>query len=335
MKNGFTAVRILIATVLICFTTAYPPAWSNTTRNGRPLAQCLIIDSDGNIDDLRALAMLVPMRHVVAVITTDGMVNAHRGAATIARFLDLMKLPIARQPAVIVGQSRAVQDEAAPTWDWLEPAREDMQRTYDALGTLTGTSIRLIDPKSNSELVQVVKKSVKGCSSVGLLMIGPWSSFTIYNQAIEKPWAFVVSQGRSIEDPMNPEWDRVNCKMDMTSCKAALQIRKESGIIWVDLPGPGSSFPIDDAFFKRLGQTSGAKALTTLMRNLNLSQAQHQWDDMPALYLLYPQAFKRVSDHFQPRLDCSEMKALQITLLNRHQAEQIAEPSAPPNINCK
>lgn len=335
MRVDSKIFKLLVALITFSCAAGYASTLSNSKASVLPMAQCLIIDSDSNIDDLRALALLVPLRRVAAVVTTDGMIDAQKGASTIARFLSLMELPAAKRPAVVVGRSRAFQSAAAPIWDWMEPARADMQTVDEALSSLVTAPVPIIKPQSDSEVSQAVRQATKGCSSLGLLVIGPWSSFSSYYHAVRTPWAFVVSQGRSINDPMDPGWDRVNCHIDMTSCQAALRTREKGGIIWVDLPGPGSSFPVDVGLFEQLGQAPGARALATLMSRVQLRQSQHQWDDMPALYLLEPEAFTRVSNHFQPRLDCSAMRDLQIALLNQRAIGPLVEPTATPRIKCK
>ena len=62
---------------------------------------CILIDSDADLDDFRAVATLAPTRQVVAVIVTEGIVRAYEGAGAMQSFATRAKLAL----PVIVGAS--------------------------------------------------------------------------------------------------------------------------------------------------------------------------------------------------------------------------------------
>src|SRR5258705_7624738 len=63
--------------------------------------ECILIDSDAHLDDMRAVATLAPTGRVVAVITTEGIARSREGAGAMEAFLGRAGLKI----PVIVGAS--------------------------------------------------------------------------------------------------------------------------------------------------------------------------------------------------------------------------------------
>lgn len=299
-----------------------------------PPAQCLVVDSDGNLDDLRALALLATHRRVAAVVTTDGMVPADWGALIVQRFLMLATPGTYHQPTVIAGKARAAQDRPAPTYTFIEPARRDMRAVDQALRDLGATGALVQAPSTDEALGDAVAVATRDCDGVGLVVLGPWSSFSAYRDQLAPRLRFVVAQGRSPEDKDDERWDRINCWLDEVSCRAAVRQLGPDGIAWADMPGTGSSFPVDARMFTTLGATPAGKLLKELHQKAAPEEEHHQWDDMAALFTLRPDAFERVSQYHRPKLDCDRMRQLQIDLLNGRIDTQLVLPSGEPSKVC-
>jgi hypothetical protein len=296
--------------------------WSTTMAKSHdgpvptlPNVQCLVVDSDANIDDMRALAMLGQYYRIAAVITTAGMQSPSAGAATLTRFLDSAKIPA----TVIQGHTRGANTSTQPDWGWLEHSRADMARIDAALSQMSPSKPRFLTPINELELSRIVSNAVEDCAGIGMLVLGPWSSFAAYRTFVDKnkePAKFIVSQGRSIEDPDKPDWDRVNCHFDLAACQMNIRSLGKDAITWIDLPGPGIPFPVDQEIISKIGETSASRALKEVMDRASIMEPQEQWDDMPAMFLLRPDAFKREGQHIIPARSAKEMQAVEAQLLN-------------------
>lgn len=267
---------------------------------------CLVVDGDGNMDDLRALAVVTPHWRVAAVIATDGILPAPAGAATFARFLAADARPTSTD--VIRGLPSLMANP--PAWAWLLDTRRDAGRLEGSLVLAGLPSMRVSTPATAMELGETVARAVQGCSSIGLLVIGPWSSFAAYHGRIAEHLDFVVAQGRSPDDPADPAWDRVNCYFDEASCRAALVRLGTAGVAWVDLPARGPKYPLDDAMIRRLGAAPTAVALRRLMEAEPQWRAQQLWDDAAAVFVVCPGAFRQAGDHFEPALRPVQLRQL-------------------------
>lgn len=281
-----------------------------------PATDCLLVDMDGNLDDLRAIAVIVPFSQIRAVVATDGMMVASQGAAMLMSFLAY--LPASQSIPIITGASRAVTSPAPPAWNWLADARADANRIQSALGTLP-----VAQPRNHALAPQVIEQrvaaSTKGCKAIGLLMIGPWSSFLYYQSSILDRLAFVVAQGRSPFDATpvgNLEWDRVNCKFDRDACAFAQGVLRQVPVYWVDLPDVGPRFPVTKEMIGGLMSTPLALALKRVLLDDPALAGQQQWDDLAAVFMLHPDAFQQEGQHFLPRLDPHAMQELERTLIS-------------------
>jgi hypothetical protein len=163
-------------------------------------------------------------------------------------------------------------------------------------------------PNGEDELGEAVARAVRDCPAVGLVAIGPWTSVVAYHSWIADRLKFVLVQGRSPDDPADPDWDRVNCRFDAASCRAALDGLRHLAFAWVDLPAGGSAYPLDTDLVTRFTATPSARALRSVMQAEAQWQVQQLWDDSAALFLLRPDAFRRVGQHYEPAVSPAEMR---------------------------
>lgn len=291
-------------------------AASTTGPAKLPIADCLLVDTDGNLDDLRALAVLAPFSTIRAVIVTDGMVPVVEGTGVLKSFLG--QLPGPKAIPVLAGAGRAITSPSPPSWSWLAGARADVSRVYKALSILGASPLPAPSP-SQQTIAQSVSTHLEGCKAVGLLMIGPWSSFLLYQAPVLGRLAFVVAQGRSPFDATpegNLEWDRVNCKFDRDACTFAQGVLQQVPMYWVDLPDKGVRYPVTKDMIGGLKTAPLALALKRVLFDDPALVDQQQWDDMAAIFILRPDAFRKEGQHFLPRLEPGPMRELERALIS-------------------
>ena len=251
-----------------------------------------------NLDDLRAIAVVAAHRRVSAVVATDGILSAERGAATLARFLAGAD---PERPAIIRGFGRFTSTPQPPVWDWWAQTRSEAERLESELAQ-TAPPLQILTPTSAPDLGELVAHAVRDCPTLGLLVTGPWSSFVAYHSRIADRIRFVVSQGQPPDDPVDPGWDGVNCSLDVASCRAALDELRDLGISWINL-ARDAPFPLDEAMINGLG----ARPLR------GHSTARHDRKSVVAKAA----AMGRCRGHFRPASRC--VQASGCTLRARYQ----------------
>lgn len=261
-----------------------------------PAAACVLFDGDSNMDDLRALAVLWPHRRLAAVVTTDGIVSARAGAATVAQFFGGTR---EAAPVVIQGRDRFVASAAPPAWTWLAKTRADAERLATLFAAIVPFPLPVIVPRKGA-LGAAVAQAVADCSSVGVVITGPWSSFVAYHPAIVGKLKFAVVQGRSPDDPDDPKWDRVNCSFDRQACNDAVTALRSTPVFWVDLSAAGPSYPITADLATALSDSGLGGRLKQVMQRDGQWHDQQIWDDGAALFLIDPTRFKLVGRHIEP-----------------------------------
>lgn len=270
---------------------------------------CLVVDTDANLDDLRAIAVLAPYWRIAAVVASDGILEAEFGAPTLARFL--AALDRSALPLVVQGRARDPV-VAVPNWGWRAEARSDAMRMEAALAQIGSERTETLAADDPS-LGHALARALTGCARIGLVSLGPWTSLSDYHGHIKDRLAFVVGQGRSPEDPDEPEWDRVNCGFDLPSCRAAMAALNGVPQSWVDLIYPGQpEFRATDAMVSRLGDTPLARSLRRFMEADDgwKLRKQQLWDDAPAAFMVCPGAFRIVGRHHEPARSPGQMEVL-------------------------
>lgn len=281
-----------------------------------PPVDCVLIDSDSNLDDLRALAVVVPFLPVRGVVVTDGILLAKDGAETTKLFLS--NLPAKPPIPVMEGAARAITSAAPPAWPWFADARADALRIKPFLERVSPRPV-----KSGANVQQAfsdqVASAVQGCSTIGLLVIGPWSSFGAYQQQIISRVKYVVAQGRSPLDPTPARdlgWGRVNCNFDRDACLFSLGKLQSIPVHWVDLPDKGPIYPITRDFIQKLKNTPLGLVLKRLMSEDPAWRIQQQWDEMAAMFILQPEEFEADGQHYLPARVPEVMRNLESSLIS-------------------
>jgi hypothetical protein len=231
---------------------------------------CWIVDTDAYWDDLGALALLMPKKNVVAIVATGGIASPQQGIGTLGRFLS-----IGSSKAVLLqGKGSAATVKAHPDWSWLPNSliyasrlEPELQKAYP--------NIKKADV-SELPLSSGIGEATRNCKDVGILMIGPWTSYEDYEAAINVKLSVVVVLG----------YLGTNCSMDPSSCersrnKLGQKLRQVSnrffGSFEFDSYAPNSS-PMSIALRKLSSEFGSAPELG-------------QWDMLAALLILRPDLF--------------------------------------------
>lgn len=279
------------------------------------IVDCVVIDSDSNADDMRALTVLAGRIPLKAVIVTSGMLPASDGIEVLGRFLAPLR---SDTPPRIIRGADPPSGQLMPNWSWLSRAREDMADVMSALKKALPTPLPVSPLFERGKATDAVAQAVQGCGQIGLMMLGPWTSFAAYQAELWPRLKWIVGQSRSPLDPSDPDWGRVNCSMDRSACMAGVAAIPKDIQYWIDMPGPmGPSFPVDDAMINSLTN----RPLSILLRSVVTEarpwlEQQQQWDDFAAMFVVQPGLFVRKGDHYVPAHDPRQMRAAQIHLSN-------------------
>lgn len=261
------------------------------TRAGRiDTRTCVLVDSDGNLDDFRAITALVGTRRVVGVVATAGVSSAPGAAAAVRHLLARSDIP------VIVGEGRLTSDDRRD--DWLPGVRAVAESLN---GTLSHPGLpRTLSPET------AVARWTRGCEHVDVIVLGPWSSFVRYRAALDDTLSELYALG---PDPTEvPTGARVsfNCRYDRAACRQAPET-----VLWVTLPvGASEPFLPTAAMFEALPTTGVAGAL-----RLVFARSPEHWnhydlaDDAVVLRYLSPRDFRQVGHHDEPVITPDALRA--------------------------
>lgn len=257
-------------------------------------AACVLIDTDMGLDDARAVAAMVPTDKVRAIVVTGGVSRPEQGAAAAVHLV----APSRKEVKVLVGNP-----SPAPTSpDWLPRSRQSAER----LGYFLATAVPLDPPETY--LDHEVRLALRGCESVDVLQLAPWSSFVVYEGEIGSRLRRVIAQGVPPDDQSPPGF---NCSHDRAACAEAMETdRIADKITWVALPEHADqSFVPGPDMFKGLA-TTGLPGTVGVMMQINPASVAdgYIWDDTAALFWLYPDLFARNGDHVEPKVPADMLK---------------------------
>jgi hypothetical protein len=174
---------------------------------------CILIDTDADLNDYRAIAALASGKQIRAIIVTEGISRRAEGAVAMQDFLRRSELTI----PVLVGVSPdpyREYEERKGLLDWRRIA-ESLNGVLNSVG---------ISSPAESDVAIAIRPYINDCSKITLLMIGPWTSFMKYATAILPRIDRIVAQGRPYPDEIGGEPDGFNCVYDKQSCFAAFDL---------------------------------------------------------------------------------------------------------------
>lgn len=288
-------LALLVATLGVC------EAQARDARRGHGHAEasrasCLLVDTDGGLDDFRALSVLSPARRIDAVVVTEGISAVARGRTAVEM---LLSTGFSKAP-VIAGEAAA----DPPDYDWLPEARLGAER----LNGFTAQAISAGAPRVLTR--RAVAKALRGCRRVDVLLLGPWSSFVRYAPHLRRRIGRVVISGLPLPE-VGP--DNFNCVYDRPACERGYGMR---GIlrsaVWVDLPPDSSALPTYAPtleMIERLDETAMPGLLrASLLFDPSQWLTTRLWDDSTALYYIAPRGFGRVGGHLEPVIGEDELR---------------------------
>jgi len=287
------------------------PALAETPVKDRiPHADCTVIDTDFDIDDMMAIPMMLGNRHVAAIVTSEGYTRAEAGAAALAR---LIAEPGQRAIPIVVGaNSNRDPAETAKSWPWLQSFRNTMDRAIDFFAVAPPAA------PAKPDFVDALVKATADCKSVDFMMIGSYTSFVQYSPALAPKIGAVVSMGKPIGDPtQRPGVVSFNCDYDMPACEMASEQIKAFRGVWVDVPRTrpvlyepslGMVMGLGDAGMPGvmklalLGRRDTWDPVKVAKEAGGPGGLSLLWDQSASLYMLHPEAFAPVGNHYEPRL---------------------------------
>ena len=294
-----------------------------------PQLDCVIIDTDAHLDDMRAIAVLAATKRIKAIVTTEGIADRFAGALAIQQLLQRIgsdNIPVF--PGEEPNPKRKFTLKLEQIKEWRAIA-QSLNGTFPNLG-----------PGSNfgtQHLANDLRPKLDGCDHVELLVIGPWTSFMSYGPELLDRIDLIVAQGRPDPDEQEGRPSGFNCLYDESSCLSAfdLLVGREQRVgshlraNWVDIPQSpeplGSAEPGVAADGERIYPFSptlewandlrqagrGARVISEILLNdPNGWKATSLWDDLAALYLLRPELFGRRGGHWEPRISATTVRRI-------------------------
>ena len=319
--GSLAPVRMIVAgTVVALMSTtvgigcAGPVSAAPLTPGSR---DCVVIDTDFDFDDLMAIPPVVAQRDVRAIITTEGVTRPGPAAGAI-RVL-LKRGDVGPAPKVIVG-APSLAPHGPEEHPWLLRLRDALERLNNWLPGLRPAPSSEVQQGRSGAFAQRVVKAVEDCTSIDLLIIGPFSSFNVYAPAIEDRIDEVVLQGKPLHgDPLaDPDDLTFNCEYDMPSCEAAFPHLDAMRSTWVEVTRNVHPPYVPSIDMVRNLEDSGLPG--ALERALRADQTTWRpqrlppggksllWDQLAALYLLRPEAFVPVGGHVETTLTPQQVR---------------------------
>lgn len=274
-------------------------------------AECAVVDNDFDFDDVMAVPAMMGTENVVAIVQTEGVSRAPESTAA-AQVL-VSQESAAHRPPVIEGASQAVSPDLSDE-AWLPPIRDIMEK-------LNGFMAETLDPDASAQtFTEAIVDATADCSTIDVVVIGPFTSFVTYSPAISKKIHRVIMQGVPLRgDPTQEPGDlSFNCRYDLTACENAFTQLADYDAIWVDIPrNTDAVYSPTAAMVEGLGDEGLPGILkaalletpeTWLPELLAPGGKSKLWDQSAALYLAHPEVFTEVGKHWVTTLTPEEFQ---------------------------
>lgn len=201
----------------------------STNARAAATAECVIIDNDFDIDDLMAIPLVVGNKRVAAVVQSEGYTVPEQAAPVADRLVNGAK-PGASSIPVIVGGRQEVSPDISK-WPWMSFFRTMLNR---------GNGLLSAPPEpwpTDPQYARKVARAVQSCSSVSILILGTYTSFTAYLPLIKAKVDRVVIMGQPMGDESRtPGRESFNCSFDLSACEQAMTDLADLNAYFVDVP---------------------------------------------------------------------------------------------------
>lgn len=301
------------------------------TQSTASVNQCVLVDTDFDIDDMMAIPLVIGHKHVAAIVTSEGYTKPALGAAALSR---LIAEPNQRHIPVIIGASTHLDEKKIVT-EW----GQFVLQYRDLMNRINNFTVSEMPPTEvNPDYTAQVVKAVSHCKSVEVLIIGTFSSFVNYSPKIESKIGRVVIMGKALEGDttQRPGNFSFNCEYDMAACKKVFyeQLPKYQ-YAYVDVPRSkcdntpnregckGTVYGPNLSMVKNLDSqglpNTLKKVLLGYTNSWNLDTWPNKvyggktllWDQSAALYMVYPEIFKKLggpNGHFEAAVSPEEFR---------------------------
>ncbi len=210
------------------------PLTAQASPGAKPAAEgksCVVIDNDFDIDDMMAIPPVLGMKHVAAIIQSEGYTLPEQAAPALDQLINhLPDQPNSRKIPVIVG-AKQQNGPDLNRWSWLPFFRAMMNRANGLLPS---------EPKPwamDHAYVKTLQKAVDRCDRVSVLIIGTYTSFVNYLPAIRDKIDRVVIMGQRIGDnSATMGRESFNCNYDFKACQKAMPMLAGLKTFFVDIP---------------------------------------------------------------------------------------------------
>lgn len=322
-----------------------PPVEGSATEH----ASCTLIDTDFDIDDMMAIPLVIGNRHVAAIVTSEGYTLPADGGAALAR---LIAEPGQRNIPVIIGASSNLPPADIKTeWgQFVLDYRSMMSSAFALMTTPLPPS-----PQAQNDYVREIADVLADCGSVDILIIGTFTSFINYSPDIRSKIKNVVIMGKPLrgDSTQKPGNFSFNCEYDMKACETSFNRQlPQLNYFFVDPPRSkqdsdpvghqdtvfGPTLAMVEALDKRGLPNTLRQALVGIVRDGSLGPAVKGadywaidccfraggksllWDQSAALFLVHPEAFKKVGGsggHYEPSVTAEELRRLWTQATNK------------------
>lgn len=228
----------LVSCLLATLVLAAPAKASANTVSVPTRDSCVLIDNDYDIDDMKAIPLVIGNTYVAALIQSEGYTLPEHSAPAVNELINnLADQPNNRQIPIIVGASQSPTRDIS-AWGWLPFFRNMMNQSNALLA-------KAPDPwPSDPNYAQKVVDAVADCKNVSVLIIGTYTSFINYSPLIRDKIDKVVVMGQPIGDlSRTPERDSFNCGYDLPACQTAMTQLQGLNTFFVDIPRDNGEDP--------------------------------------------------------------------------------------------
>jgi hypothetical protein len=312
-------------------------------------AECTLIDTDYDIDDMMAIPLVIGNRYVAGIITSEGYTLPPDGAAALSR---LIAEPGQRHiPIIVGGSSHLSSNDIKAEWgQFVLDYRAMMGRSMALMSSSLPPAM-----STQNDYVEKVVDVLADCKSTDILIIGSFTSFVQYSPEIRTKIKNLIIMGKPLrgDESQRPGNFTFNCEYDMSACQQAFD-KQLPGLkyFYVDVPRSkrdadpvgheeivyGPTLDMVENLEKRGLPNALRQALVGSVRDGSLgasvSGADYWaidccfraggksllWDQTAALFLVYPEVYTKVGGpggHYEPTVTAEEFRRLWIEATNR------------------
>lgn len=265
--------------------------------------KCTVIDHDGSFDDLRAIMALNCNSKVTHILFSEGVTRPHSSFKNY-QFLKNIYFPKSTTQAY-----NGVEINKSLNTFWRKVRTRD-----EALNGFLKNDLK-VSQDAIKELDFLAKDLLNRCSSVDVVILGPYTSAVQYLPKIDNILNTVYTFGNS-----NPKY--FNCWYNKNSCTSVFTqfFKKIRGVELPKTDGNRNQYTYSYNFVDQLKSNQNLNILYQIF-HADKSGWQNKevlfWDDAVALFYLKPHLFKSKNNLFEPAIDRKTFESIFLNTLNK------------------